>query len=322
MKNIESLINSLAELLSGHNALIQVQVENDYFIRKIGDINKLAERPKVQVITPDSSFVVWMKEQINSLQLKNGTISNHKNTLKHLYNFMPDIRFSDIDYTLVLKFHRFLIASKLSTNTIAKIMKIFRRYVSLAMDEDIFVTNAFRKYHIQMEKTQKSTLSERELKKLENVDTKNEEELKTKSTFLLATYTGLRYSDASDTHKHNIKTINKKKWLCLNQKKTGVLVKIPISNLFDGKALPLIGITSPSNARCNIVIKRLCKRAHIKKHITMHTARRTCASILTARGVSINTVQHILGHESIKTTEKYINTLDTTINKEVKKAFR
>ena len=322
MQTVEALINQLAEALQGQNALIQVQVSDTYFIRKIGDVNKLLEKPKLTILSANSSFTDWMEGQISQLSLRSGTIANHLNCLKHLREYQPNILFSDIDHAFVLGFERFLKVARYAVNTIAKIMKIFRRYVYLAMDDDIFITTAFRKYHIRQEKKERPTLTERELKRLEQVETTNEEESRTKAAFLLATYTGLRYSDVSRTHKSDIKIINRKKWLVMRQRKTDSVVKIPISSLFGGKAVELVGSPVPNNARCNIVIKRLCKRARVRKKITMHSARRTCASILSARGVGLLVVQHILGHESSKTTEGYISTLDATVSKAVGKAFR
>lgn len=319
---IESIINLLAEELQGQNALIQVQVNSNYFIRKIGDINRLAEKPRLTVLSVDSSFTDWMEEQIAKLSLSEGTICNHMNCLKHLRAYQPDILFSDIDYSFVLGFERFLKMGKCAVNTIAKVMKIFRRYVNLAIDEDIFLTTAFRKYHIRTEHKEHPVLTERELKRLEKVETANDEEAETKKAFLLAAYTGLRYSDASHTHKSDIKTIGQKKWLVMRQRKTDSVVKIPITNLFYGKAIPLVGTKAPTNARCNIVIKRLCKRARIRKKITMHSARRTCASILSAKGVGLNVIRSILGHGSAKTTEGYISTFNATVGREVKRAFR
>lgn len=124
--NIEQLINRFDEELHGQNALIQVQINNKYFIRKIGDINKLAEKPRLVAISADSSFTEWMDEQISELSLKDGTIANHKKCLAHLTEYQPDIMFSDIDYSFVIGFERFLRIDKYSINTIAKLMKIFR----------------------------------------------------------------------------------------------------------------------------------------------------------------------------------------------------
>lgn len=51
-----------------------------------------------------------------------------------------------------------------------------------------------------------------------------------------------------------------------------------------------------------------------------HTGRHTCGTLLLYRGVSITTVQAILGHQSVKTTQIYSAVTDLTIEKELKKA--
>lgn len=54
--------------------------------------------------------------------------------------------------------------------------------------------------------------------------------------------------------------------------------------------------------------------------LLMHVARHTCATLLLYRGVSITTVQTVLGHQSVKTTQIYSAVTDLTIEKELKKA--
>ena len=54
--------------------------------------------------------------------------------------------------------------------------------------------------------------------------------------------------------------------------------------------------------------------------LLMHAARHTCGTLLLYRGVSITTVQAILGHQSVKTTQIYSAVTDLTIEKELKKA--
>ena len=51
-----------------------------------------------------------------------------------------------------------------------------------------------------------------------------------------------------------------------------------------------------------------------------HTARHTCGTLLLYRGVSITTVQAILGHQSVKTTQIYSAVTDLTMERELKKA--
>ncbi len=53
--------------------------------------------------------------------------------------------------------------------------------------------------------------------------------------------------------------------------------------------------------------------------ITFHTARHTNATLLIYNGVNITTVQKLLGHKSVKTTQIYTNVMDATIISDLEK---
>ena len=219
-------------------------------------------------------------------------------------------------------------------NTIAKFMKIFRRFVNLAIDEELMTVYPFRKYHIKTENVQKQSLTERELKRIEEKEAKEDmtdEERKVIKGFLFSVYSGLRFSDIVQVTKQHIKNIYRNKWVIMRMQKTDHEVRIPISKMFGGKAAALVQENKtttgklfqlPCNARCNLVLKRVLKRFNIHRHITFHCARHTCATVLLSKGVSLPIIQHILGHQSIKTTQVYSAVKDTTINKEIRRAFR
>ena len=53
-----------------------------------------------------------------------------------------------------------------------------------------------------------------------------------------------------------------------------------------------------------------------------HAARHTCATLLIHQGVPITTVQRLLGHTSVKTTEIYSEILSSTIVRDLKAVKR
>jgi integrase len=59
-----------------------------------------------------------------------------------------------------------------------------------------------------------------------------------------------------------------------------------------------------SEKMCQRAMERLCRRAQVKG-LQWHGLRHTFASHLVMRGVSLKTVQELLGHKDIKETEKY-----------------
>lgn len=58
------------------------------------------------------------------------------------------------------------------------------------------------------------------------------------------------------------------------------------------------------------LLRRVKKVALIAKRITPHTTRHTFATTLLDKGVDLKTVQELLGHTHIRTTEKYLHTSD------------
>ena len=60
-----------------------------------------------------------------------------------------------------------------------------------------------------------------------------------------------------------------------------------------------------SNTSAAKVLQRAVKKAGIKKRVTLHTLRHSYATHLTNRGVNIQYLQEILGHNNPKTTMLY-----------------
>ena len=54
----------------------------------------------------------------------------------------------------------------------------------------------------------------------------------------------------------------------------------------------------------------------------LHTSRHTFATLLLADGVSITTIQKLLGHTSVKTTQIYSEVLDDTLTNDLQKAMK
>lgn len=332
--NIKQIVERLSYELKGHNALIQIQIDNQYIIKKIGDINRLADNPTIMSCATCKSFLDWMDREIEKERFASGTIANHKATWAALKRFHPDINFPDINYKFVCDFENYLKSKQYAINTIAKFMKIFRRFVNLAIDEELMTTYPFRKFHIKTENVQKQSLTERELRRIENktaCEEMTEEESMIVRGFLFSTYSGLRFSDILKITRQHVRNISRSKWIIMRMQKTGHEVRVPISKMFGGKAVSIIQESRgsagrlfplPCNARCNLLLSRIFKRFGIHGHVTFHCARHTCATILLGKGVSLPVIQHILGHQSIRTTQVYSAVKDTIINKEIKRAFR
>ena len=322
--NIQEIINVVAAQLQGTNALIQIQVEDQYYIRIIGDSSRLSGSSRAAAVPDTRSFLLWMKEQIEQAPVSENTKVSHRNAHMRLTAFRPDVTFAEIDCRFLMDYEVHLRERGYSINTIAKQMRILRRYLNLALDMDIITANPFRKYRIHTQPGHKETLSEKELRKIEDsLPSLPYSEQEVAKAFLFATYTGLRFSDLQRITPGHFKRINRRQWFVIQMQKTHSEVRIPVSTIFQGKAL----MFSPpfrlhSNAQSNRTLAHALARSGIRKHITWHCARHTCATLLLARGVPLPVIQSILGHASITTTQGYSSITDSTIEHHIRRAFR
>ena len=154
-------------------------------------------------------FLPFMEQAVEEAAVSEGTRENHRNTLRHLRDFRPAMTFADLSPRLVADFEGYLHDLGLKLNTVAKQMKVFRRYVNVAIDEELITSDPFRKWHVRTEPTSKQALTERQLRKWEQSlsdSTLSDEELLVSRAFLFSCYTWLRYSDDREAHFNHIHT--------------------------------------------------------------------------------------------------------------------
>ena len=275
-----------------------------------------------------SSFVSFMKNEINHSNLRLSTLKNHLSTLQVLCQYQPQVSFDDLTFNFLCGFEHFLLEQKYHRNTIAKHMKHLKRYVNLAINKDLFELQKypFRKYKIKYMESKRGHLTPEELGRLENIAPKLQRTLRrTLDMFLFSCYIGLRFSDIVNIRPDNFHLIDDKLWLVYSSVKTDVNVRLPLFLLFDGKALAvyeryckrysrtLFGVSVSANSNVNKQLKRICRLAEIDKRLSFHMARHTNATLLLYNGANITTVQKLLGHKSVRTTEIYSDIMDMTV---------
>lgn len=278
------------------------------------------------------TFPVFARIYVQESDRKRSTKENLLTTITVLQEFRPGLDFKDITYTLLRDFEVHLKEKGNSVNTIAKHLRQLRTLVNEAINQGYIPSDAypFRKYKIKQEKGRKEFLTPDELRKLENLQVADKKLRHVLDAFLFCCYTGLRYSDFCQLTPENIIRVNGKRWLYFKSVKTGVEIRLPLHLLFEGKALAVLErydiVTDFAkigpNSEANKHLAQLSALARIRKHITYHTARHTCATLLVHQGVPITTVQKLLGHTSVRTTEVYSEVLSNTIIRDLKAVKR
>lgn len=327
--NITELLESIAEQLVGKRAFIQVQIENEYYTKRVGDLNELVDHPDLIVKESTAKFIDWMEAKWEEKQLSYRTRLNHRSCIRLLRKWNEGLTFADLSHETVLMFDRWLMERHYKTNTISKIMGTWRQYVRMALDDELIVRDPFRRYKMRSEKTHKEHLTERDVRKIEDkVDELDGTEKEVARGFLFSIYTGLRYSDVCSIKSDNIRKLGTHKWMYVKMKKTKAEVKIPLDKMFSGKALKLLEgrghqFKLPSNSRTNMILSKIMRKCGIRKHITMHCGRVTCATLCLSRGMPITTIQHILGHRDVNTTARvYAHLTDGTMLRDISRCWR
>lgn len=280
----------------------------------------------------NSSFISFFRQEVMNSSLKDSTKRNHLSTLMLLQEFKKNITFSDLTFELISSFEYFLQLKGYHTNTIAKHMKHLKRHVNIAINKEYIEIQkyAFRKYKIKTIENKHTHLVPEELERLENLILSGRYVKLQKSldAFLFCCYAGMRYSDFINLSSENFVDINQETWLIYKSVKTGTEVRLPLYLLFSGKGIAILNkyrdnledffhLRDNSNVNKDLII--ITRLAGLSKRISFHTARHTNATLLIYNGINITTVQKLLGHKSVKTTQVYTNVMDMTIIHDLEK---
>ena len=289
------------------------------------------------------SFTEFMELEISLLTNSTATKTSQYSTLKRLKEFKKVVYFDDLTFEFLHDFNLWcnkltiefknLEPQKLQQSTINKYLKNIKRFVNLAIDKKLIDVNdyAFRKFKIKQTEGKKIHLYPHEIDNFENLELigENKKHQYIKDLYMFSVYTGLRYGDVFSLEKKHIVPIAGKDWIIKTLDKTNEVVRIPITELFEGKPLKILkkydvfGKTECfkrlENQYINRRLKTIAQLAGIKdRNITFHTARHTTATYLLYKGVAITTVQKILGHKKLATTQIYAHMMDATIENELK----
>ena len=281
-----------------------------------------------------STFNEFMNKSIEQSGLRSSTILNHKQTLHLLSEFNHNIHFKELTSGFLSDFEKFMVDRMYHRNTIAKHFRQLKRYINLAIDNNYLSPTKypFRKFKIKTIDTKRQFLSPEELAAFEQLSFPEKPNLQLKlDLFLFCCYTGLRFSDVIRISEKDFQFSGKTVWLELSTLKTTSNIKLPLSLLFQGKALKIYNrykhnkptifqVRAAEISNINKFLLSLCKKGRLNKRISFHSSRHTFATLLLYQGVHLSSVQKLLGHKSIRTTEIYASVIDQTIINDLKRA--
>jgi site-specific recombinase XerD len=282
------------------------------------------------------SFYDFMKEEIEKSIIKESTKKTQRRTLSVMKEFKKELGIDDVNVAFLIDFERYLNKLNFGVNTVYKYFKNIRTYVNRAIVLDLIEINdyPFKKFKLKQVDGKRDFLTPDELGRLEKLNFDKDLE-KVKDFFLMSCYCGIRFSDLVCLTEDNFYDDAGIKWLKFKMIKSEIKsdittrkeVKLPISKMFSSKAVAIFekynGIKRYlfddfTNTEINKFLKDIEKKLKSGKKLTYHVARHTCATNLIYLGVPITTVQKILGHDKIETTQLYVKVLDITIVNDLK----
>lgn len=273
------------------------------------------------------SFIDFCLERIRKSDRKESTKKNLLTTVHALDRYKRDVTFQDLTYSFIKDFAFHLKETGMELNTVGKHLRQIKTLIAEAVNHEYIPSskNPFRQIKIPSERKDHRFLTASELKMIEQLSLENEELLQVQRGFLFCCYTGLRYSDFCSIKKSCFCKKGECLWLVFKTVKTNHRVELPLTYLFGGKPVDLLGQNNldtffklPENGETNRKIKLLCSMVGIEKYITFHSSRHSFATNMLNAGISITTIQKLLGHASINTTQVYSEVLNEAMLNELK----
>lgn len=242
-----------------------------------------------------------------------------------------DILMCDISQKIIEDYECYLKQSGLTLNSISFYMRILRAIYNRAVRRGLVQDcRPFDNVFTKMTKTAKRAISVETIQKLAAADIKNKTERLARDLFLFSFYTrGMAFVDIAFLRKSDIHN----GYLIYKRKKTGQELKVAwrkqMQDIVDRNPSldgdHLLGVLDNQSKKgirfqchykqCHIneALKRLAKRMELDVHLTMYVARHSWATIAKERNVPISVISDSMGHNSEKTTQIYLKSVDADV---------
>jgi integrase len=294
-----------------HNKLNKPEVYSAFELEQI----KVKEKSEL-------SFIDYFEQQMEKRTGKNYLVWT--SSFHYLKNFAKDgLKFANLDEKFCNDYKDYLQNAKskrsaktnIKKNTAHSYFNKFKATLKQAFKDKLlpFDLNASIET-IKQEDTKRVFLSLEELNQLVKADCPNPI---LKQASLFSALTGLRFSDIAKLKWREVMQVNGQGYfLEFQQQKTKSNEYSPISeqayNLLGEPQEPQQNVFEglKYSAHQNSILLKWVINAGIQKHLTFHVFRHTYATLQIAGGTDIYTVQKMLGHKDLKTTQIYAKVVD------------
>jgi len=301
----------------------------------------------IQQLPPSQSVFTFFHQQIAKKEQMQciGTKSNYTSAANRFMEFrnQEDLTFSQMTREMMEMYQAWLWNRGVGQNTVAFYLRTLRTLYNKAVEagqappNDIFA-------HVQTSnvRTAKRAINVKDIRKIEELDLPRGSSLdKARDLFLLSFYLrGMAFVDMAFLKKTDLKC----GMVSYNRRKTHQNLNIewmkPMQTIIDKYAgqtmdspylLPILTgkESSPYTAyrkvehNTNYNLKNIGKMIGLKIPLTTYVARHTWASVALHMNIPIATISEGMGHNSYKTTQIYLQSIDVaTINEANERIIR
>lgn len=250
-----------------------------------------------------------IKPRLDRKDITHTTYDKFNTVYNHLKDFldtreMGDINLQLIDIGFIDDFESYLRQFN-NHNSCVKNMMRFKAVMTYALNiKKYILTDPFATVKLTSKKTNPTVLTETELTAIVKKKLVVQRLDQVRDVFLFQCFTGLSYADMKRLDR---KWIENEEVIRISRQKNDeptvaymYQIAVNILRKYDYK-LPV-----NSNQKMNAYLKEIADICGITKNLTTHVARHTYATTVNLNnGVSLETVQQLLGHSTIKQTQHY-----------------
>lgn len=265
-----------------------------------------------------------IKRFIKAKKLKGsseGTIKYYNSQLDKLkdWSIKSFIEFTAEDLKDYLNFYHSLNdCSKTTLNNVRRILSSFWNWMEI---EEIIIMNPMKRIpHFKIPKKVRKAFSDEEVELLRNEVNHHPNSLRNSAILELFLSSGLRLSELSSLRIDDV-SLSDCKGVCLGKgnkervfyfsERAKICLIEYLDSRSDGKVWLFVQGNAPYNklgiSGIGTMIRELGSRAGVK-NTHPHRARRTLATRLVRKGMPLEQVSKILGHESLSVTMRYVET--------------
>ena len=339
-----SAVSKLTDLIQNKEQNILVK-----FKQQIKQVEiKKAEKVRID-LSEGGSLIQFMEKLIPTLNRTSGTLAQYRTTLKNLKSFQKEcykrpVHFESIDMDFYNAYVSYCqLEKEYSVNTIGKEVKHIKFFMAEAEERELHSNFKFKskRFKKTSEESFSVYLSEDQIKTLNKMHLENNSQDEViRDLFVASCWLGLRVGNLLEITKSHVHG----NVISLRSEKTAEYIDIPLHPIVKKTIVKYGGVlpNSISEWQINRRIKDIVKMAGFTddvaysiskggrkvsmnepfyRLVTTHTARRSFATNMYKRGINIQTIMAITGHNSERTFMSYVKSKRINAIKEMENVF-